>query len=171
MRKKIYLIGIVFLIGCGFLCREAIIDTLATKFFIYSKNEVVVSLDDYESIVKEAIYRESLDANYPEGEPIKIRPLNQGDDANSYVLSKYKIRYMRIKTVDYPNNYLINSAVVYVDKNSSAPVGNAYKYSLANIVASRKYSHKIGIQFSEYNKDAFEGMLLKDNLKIIKLKK
>lgn len=139
---------------------------LANNFGIVPKNEVLVLMDTFETLESDELHKEQLINNSSNDIYLKVRPANQPDDRESYILSEYKIRYLQILTQDGPVG-VINDAVAYLDDQHRAPKGKLYKYGLKQIVDSRKYSNEIGIKFTDYNEEYLKNLQQKDKVKVV----
>jgi len=102
---------------------------------------------DYETVVPESQFLALAKGRPGDFDAFKVRPVDQDDDADSYILSKFRITTMEICTTTVPVG-LYNYAIVVLRKTDPAPQASVYRYSLRQIAASRKYSKEIGIKFT-----------------------
>ena len=162
MNKKMIIIMFsvsVFILLIVFLFfKDAIICFIGAKFGIFPKDEEIIFMANYETLGNVDMFKKYMGGeNVGHYDSIQVRPENSKNDLNSFILSKKRIRYIHIYTVDYPIG-LVNQAFAMVDEKSSAPDGKVFKYSLNYIVSKRRCSKEVGIKFVSYNEKSFRNL-------------
>ena len=116
----------------------------ATNFGICPENSVLVDMSTIEEIVPV-----SKEKEVPKSTEDAIL-IGYGTNIDSYFLSKCRIKYMEVKTIENLRGGVLNYCEPLVSLREKIETGFLYKYRLAKVLNTRKYTKEFRVKLNEY---------------------